>query len=578
MNFFKNIKLGKKIALLSTSFLIFLAIVGLVSIKDLADSNGQLRELNNSRMTPIVQLENVKTDIEYIRSQSNSLMNASDSAAKEKIITNITTKEKVIATNLAVYKSNADFKTVLSNYNKYITAINIFTKNQEGTDNQEANMQVQSAPGTKRAEPSDMANLDSTKTTVESSLDKIINKHVTAAKQIYSDSETFFIKTVVGAGIFILVCILIVIALSIFIIKSIVVPVNKVTLKLKEISDSNGDLTQRIGYDSKDEIGELSTNFDLFMSKLQLMIGEVTESAKTISDSTIGLHKASFSSTQSLEEISNTIMEIASDTTDSAAAIEETNASLSEASNFSESTAAASKNTTNNGMNVKRAAEKSAVKISEITENITEIATSSKEVSTIINELDYSSKKIGDIIKIITSISGQTNLLALNAAIEAARAGESGKGFSVVAEEIRKLADESNKAAAEIAGLIKDNQSKSSLAVTSAEKVEERVSIGVNKAVEVKASMQSIIKNIQEIAGEIEEIDKSNEQQVASSREIEKAVGNIAHSSNKMAEGTENISASIQEQLSTMNEIEKTTESLSKMAEKLNKITLGFTV
>jgi methyl-accepting chemotaxis protein len=428
------------------------------------------------------------------------------------------------------------------------------------------------------AGPSDMATLDSTKTTLESSLDKIINKHVAAAKQIYSDSELFFMRTIMGAALFVFTCIVIMVFLSLFIIRSIVVPVNKVTSKLKEISDSNGDLTQRIGYDSKDEIGQLSTNFDLFMSKLQLMIGEITESAKTISSSSMEMYKASSVSTQSLEEISNTIIEIASDTTDSAAAIEETNASLSEASNFSESTAAASKNTANNSMSAKKAAEKSAVKISEITENITEIATCSKEVSTIIGELDYSSKKIGAIIKIITSISEQTNLLALNAAIEAARAGESGKGFSVVAEEIRKLADESNKAAGEIAGLIKDNQLKSSSAVTSVGKVEERVLLGVNKAVEVKESIQSIINNIQEIAGEIDEIDKSNEQQVASSREIEKTVGNIANSSNKMAQGTENISTSIQEQLSTMNEIQKTTESLSQMAKKLNKVTLGFTV
>ncbi len=570
MNFFKNMKLGKKLALLSTSFLLFLVIIGFVSIKDFADSNGKLRDLNNSRMIPIVQLENIKTDIEYIRSQNNSLMSATDSASKGKIETNISSKEKSIESSLSSYKSNNDFKLVLSNYNKYKTAINASTKSQEESSNsQQQNM---------RATPSDMKNLDSTKTTLESSLDTIINKHVEAAKQIYTVSQSLFMKTIAGLALFVLICIVIMVILSLFIIRSIVVPVNKVTTKLKEISDSNGDLTKRIGYDSKDEIGQLSNNFDLFMSKLQLMVGEVTESAKTITDSSIELHNASFSSTKSLEEISNTIIEIASDTTDSAAAIEETNASLSEASNFSESTAVASKNTASNSLNARKAAEKSAVKISEITENITEIATCSKEVFTIINELDYSSKKIGDIIKIITSISEQTNLLALNAAIEAARAGESGKGFSVVAEEIRKLADGSSKAAGEIAGLIKENQSKSSLAVTSAQKVEERVSIGVNKADEVKESIQSIIQNIQEIGGQIDEIDESNEQQVASSREIQKAVGNIADSSNKMAEGTENISASIQEQLSTMNEIERTTESLSEMAEKLNKITKGFTV
>ncbi|SMC25384.1 methyl-accepting chemotaxis protein [Clostridium acidisoli DSM 12555] len=577
MNFFKNIKISKKISLLSASFLFFIIIIGCISITEIAKVNGKLMQLNNSRVAPIIELENIKNDVEYIKSQSVSIMDSSDDSSKENIQNNIKAREKAINNKLSKYKNNSDFKTVISNYNKYIAAMDTFTKNQSLKTNNQGNQ-----PPVQGAVPnggnSDMSNFDTTKTNLNSSLDKIINSHVAAAKQTYSDSETEFKNMIIRFAILLLLCILVMIILSAFIIKSIIVPVNKVTMKLKEISENNGDLTQRINYNSRDEIGQLSENFDKFMSKLQKIIGEVAESANTISSSTKELHRSSGVSVKSLEGISNTVVKIAEDTSDSAAAIEETNASLSEATNFSIATSSASRNTTKNSINVKEAAEESAVKISEITGTITEIASSSKEVSTIMRDLNVSSKKIGEIIEIITSISEQTNLLALNAAIEAARAGEAGRGFNVVADEIRKLADESSNAAKEIATLIEENQLKSSSAVFSVEQVEQKVLVGVNKADEVKIGIKNIIKNIHEIAEQIEEIDRSNEQQVNITKEIEKAIENIADSSNKMADGTENISSNIQDQLVTMNEIEKTTENLSEMSEKLKKITLGFTV
>jgi methyl-accepting chemotaxis protein len=195
-----------------------------------------------------------------------------------------------------------------------------------------------------------------------------------------------------------------------------------------------------------------------------------------------------------------------------------------------------------------------------------------------INELDDSSKKIGDIIQIISGISAQTNLLDLNAAIEAARAGEAGRGFNVVADEIRKLADESNLAAKQISDLIKENQLKTGSAVNSVNLVEKKISLGVTKASEVGQIIQSIIENIQNISNEIEEIDKATEKYTYGANEIEKAINSIANSSSEIAAGTENISSSVEEQIGIMAEIEKNTESLLEMAKTLNYITSGFKV
>lgn len=584
MDFFKNVKLTQKISLLSISFLIFLTIIGVTSVKQLTVLNNKIMELNEQRVAPIIKLENIKSDIEYIRYEGNSLMDASDDDEKKTIKDAIATKVSDIDEALLEYKDDEDFSSLFSNYDAFIAAKDTFVENaeqrgliQQNGAHLEGQIPPESQDGAGGA-PNNMQAFDEAKIALVESFDEVINNHVLEAQNTYQDSKADYRKTVMILISIVVICIVISLLLSIVIIRSIIVPVKKVTGKLKEVSESNGDLTQRINYESKDEIGQLSKSFDLFMDKLQSIIKEVASSAEVIESSSGQLSKATAITTESLEEISKTVVDISGGAADGAASAEETTAGLSEAARFSEAASDASRKTAYNSKKVKESAEDGANKIDEIVSSITNIASSSKEVSVIINELDYSSRKIGDIIKIITSISEQTNLLALNAAIEAARAGEAGKGFNVVSDEIRKLADESSKAARDIYELVKDNQLKSASAVTSVNQVEERVAKGVEKASEVGESIQNIIKNVNEIVVEIEQIDKANVQQVESTKEIEQAINNIALSSNEIASGTENISSSIEEQLKTMNGIEKTTEDLLEMSRRLSKITSGFKV
>ncbi|QAA35406.1 methyl-accepting chemotaxis protein [Clostridium manihotivorum] len=560
---------------LTISFLFFIAVIGGASIMKLSDLNSKIIELNDERLTPIIELENLKTDVDAIRYDANSLRDETDGSAITTTKANIEKLQTSVSKALEKYSSDADFKTLIADYKTFIEDKDAFITENET----QASARALGEQGNKMTgPPAAMTNFESIREILVKDFDKIIDKHATEAKTTYESSKVVYQNTRTILIVIIGASALISIILSIVIIRAVTVPVRRVTSKLKDINESNGDLTQRINYASKDEIGDLSKNFDLFMDKLQGIIKDVAVSADTISTSSDQLNVATTTSTESLEEISRTVMEISSSTADGAAAAEETTASLIEAASFSEATSTASKNTTNNSRKAKEAAEDGENKVNEIVSSITEIAKSSKEVSSIINDLDNSSKKIGDIIKIITSISEQTNLLALNAAIEAARAGEAGKGFNVVSDEIRKLADESNNAAREIAELVKDNQVKSASAVESVSQVESKVALGVAKATEVSETIQNIIDNIQSIATEIEQIDNANEQQARSTKEIEKAIGNLAATSNDIAGRTENMSASIEEQLSAMSEIERTTDELFEMSKKLKEITSGFRV
>lgn len=569
MNLFKNIKLGKKIGLLSMSFLIFLMIIGFAGVKQLSGVNSMVTELYDFRVVPIVNIDKIKSDVEYIKSMDAKLLDATDDASKKTMQEDIQTHISSLNEKASKYKNDSAYKDMIDNIDKFISANDLFIKsNGVGA----VKNTVQSGP------PAGMSELETAKANLNTSFDKIIDNQVALAKQTYDQSKNVYFVTLVGLIALITICAVITLILSIIITKAVVAPVKRVTEKLKEISQSNGDLTKRIGYKSKDEIGELSSSFDLFVDKLHNIIKDVALSANVISSSSEELTMATKTTAESLDTISSTIEEIASSTSNAAALTEETSAYTTDALRLTEATSIATKNTTNNSKKAKESAEEGAAKITETVSSITDIASSTQKVSFMINELDDSSKKIGEIIEIISGISAQTNLLALNAAIEAARAGEAGRGFNVVADEIRKLADESNSAAKQISDLIKENQLKSESAVNSVSLVEEKVSLGVTKASEVGQIIQSIIENIQNISNQIEEIDKATENNSYGSNQIEKAISNIAASSSEIAAGTENISSSIEEQIGTMSEIEKTSEKLSEMSKTLNKITSGFKV
>lgn len=192
-----------------------------------------------------------------------------------------------------------------------------------------------------------------------------------------------------------------------------------------------------------------------------------------------------------------------------------------------------------------------------------------ENIHNIILNTNESTNKIGNASEMIRNIAEQTNLLALNAAIEAARAGEAGKGFSVVADEIRKLADESNRFTEEIEMIIKELMDKTRSTVVAMDEVKEIVASQVNSVEMTSRKFDGIAEAIENIVKLIEEANKSGYEMENKKEELVSVMQNLSVISESNASGTEEASASIEEQTSSLDDIADASELLAQLADKM---------
>jgi methyl-accepting chemotaxis protein len=374
------------------------------------------------------------------------------------------------------------------------------------------------------------------------------------------------------------VSILIGIFIALFISRAITKPIAEVSNKLKELSNSEGDLTVRLEVQSNDEIGQLSSAFNSMIETIQTLIAQVHGTTKHVTSATEELATGASESTKAANEIAMAIQDVAMGTetqlqgaTESANAIEEMTVGIQRIAEASSVVAETSIGTTEE-------AENGNEVIKTAIQQMQTINSSVNESVTVIDSLGIRSKEISQIIDVIASIASQTNLLALNAAIEAARAAEHGKGFAVVADEVRKLAEQSATSSNQIAKLIEQIQIDTKVSIQSMDIVSNDVQTGmtlVNQAGEV---FIRIVDAVQKVTEQIQEISATSEQMSASSQQVAASIQETSKIAEESSMNSQNVASSSEEQLALMEEISSSAQSLNDMALELQNLVGKFKI
>lgn len=345
-----------------------------------------------------------------------------------------------------------------------------------------------------------------------------------------------------------------------FIANSITNPINNIVANIKDIAEGEGDLTKRIEITSNDEIGELGKWFNVFIEKLQGIIGDIAGNSEKLDGSSsklLDISRLMSDGTGKMSAKANTV----------AAAAEEMS------SNMNSVAAAVEQSSTNINM-VSSATEEMTSTINEIAQNTGKTRVTSnqaveraKTTSDNIDNLSKSAQEIGKVVETINDISEQTNLLALNATIEAARAGDAGKGFAVVANEIKELARQTAEATLEIKEKIEGIQGSTQTTVSEIEAI--TVAIGsVNEMIDTVAAAveeqsvttKEIAVNVTQAAEGIQEVTENVAQSSEVANEIAKDIADVNHTANEIANNGSQINTAADEANQLSNELKKTVD------------------
>lgn len=391
-----------------------------------------------------------------------------------------------------------------------------------------------------------------------------------SADYINTIIKTSVIKQIVIA----IIGILILLVLVYIIIDRLLKPLKKVVNVANQVA--NGELIDVDLETSKDEIGKLSESIRTMVANLQHIILNIRNTSNHVSSAANQLTVHAGETYNSSTNIALDMNQITQNAEASMTMTEETAAAMEETATGIQQIADSANVAAESSISASQASERGNEVVQQVIAQMELINDSVEQIGTTINGLHVNTKKISEIVSLITAIADQTNLLALNAAIEAARAGEHGKGFAVVADEVRRLAEQSSQSATEIYNLISSIQSDSNASITVMEKGKEDVKVGMAFTNEVGEIFKEILTASEEVASQIREISAASQQISASSEEVAASVNNIKQSAEQSAEFSSNVSKSTQEQLSTMQEVKDASSSLGKTAEELQGLVAKF--
>jgi Methyl-accepting chemotaxis protein len=382
-------------------------------------------------------------------------------------------------------------------------------------------------------------------------------------KELTDDTKSILLTSSIIISIMAVIAVLMSLVLS----KGISINIKK----LKEVfaKASNGDLSNVIEVKSKDELGELSRDYNTMIDHIGVLLESAKKTSSVVLDTASNLSAMAEETTASMSQVSLAVSEIAQGANNLAENSQETATGIGQLSEGLDDVSQATIDMDNVSKNTKELSSQGLEAVNILIDKNNATTVYVKEVAEIVTDVDNSAKEIEIISDTINAITEQTNLLSLNASIEAARAGEAGRGFSVVADEIRKLAEQSKGSTEQIKLIIEAIQTKSAKAVDAMEKTRINA-IDRNKAVtKTEEIFAEIMNSVTVLTEKVDKVKNSIDTMQVQKQVFVAQVENTSAISEETASSTEEVTASTEEVTATMDQFSQHTVELQQLAEKL---------
>lgn len=545
----------KKLALSFTSIIVILLVISIFALDKLRDIDGEYTFLLEDRVYKVVEVSKIQNAVSLQGLYLRSYVLNRDSAEIERLNdrrNEITSTINNVKPMMTAEEMQAEMKSIEDNqrlYTQYADEIvNLVGRNK--IEQAEKVLFEEAVP-------------------VNQQIQQSINNVVDFQTNLMDEGSDNATKVMNRSSLLIVFAVLIgmavAIALSIYITRNITFPLRRLTAAANVIAE--GDLTgEKVEVNTKDEINELAHSFNIMkenltnlVSNVALNVSNTTAAAEQLASSTDTVTTATNDIAERIESVTANSNQSAQIGNDCAIA---TNESAQGVNNIAE----AAQTLNVQAMDMETMAVEGRDTLQTTEQQMAVIQQSSYETKEKIKQLSDQSAEIESITKVITDITDQTNLLALNAAIEAARAGEHGKGFAVVADEVRKLAEESKRSAEKIVQLTVNIQKDTHAVENSVNVTVENVDQGVTYLRNAQQSFNNIFGAIGTMSDSIQHVSASSQEISASTEEVAASVNNMADASRKMAEQSTEVLSLVEEQTATMQEINEVSKALNEGA------------
>lgn len=509
MGFLKNMKTRIKLLASFLFMAIIVAVLGIISIRGMSDLSGDVNSLFDDRLIPAVDLGKINNNLSNLRIGALRIMNESDPAKQQEILNGASGNQQEIEKLIEKYGSTYLVPDEKKTFEEFKAAWKAYNESRLRTYNLAVQGKLEEAKynATSDAGPKFK--------TVDEKINRLIEIQGEVGSELKKQADKDYRSLRATAIVATLTAFLAAIGLGIILTNIIAKPL----LEGVRISEAiaAGDMTHKVdasAMNREDEIGQLMKSLDKMTGNLKGVINNITQASNQIASAAEELSSTS-------EQMSKGMQSQTTQTAQIASAMEEMSATVLEVAKNSQNAASSANEASTT-------AQKGGEVVSKTVDGMQKIASTVRESARTIGELGKSSDQIGEIVAVIDDIADQTNLLALNAAIEAARAGEQGRGFAVVADEVRKLAERTTKATKEIAQMIKNIQKETTGAVSAMEAGTKEVAEGVSLANEAGESLKLIVDAVYKVNDMIRQIATAAEQQSAAAEQISRGVEEIA--------------------------------------------------